>query len=293
MNQSTIFELNDKIIDAEQCLMALSKDKSPLNTKKTILLLEELYNAMIVYNFDILASAYSNCAKAMVNHVETNLEVPNSIVETVFYLLDLSYKIAINNEKTEEETQEVIDQLIDGLTDASASNKDLREKAHNKQEKRSNVEDQIILFDDVPQPPEPEGPIPKKFLIADDEFANRLLLKRILESHGECDQTVDGIEVMEAFELALMDGRPYDAVFLDIMMPEMDGIEALKAIRHIEGEYGRTGPQEALVFMVTAISSPQMACKSFFKGYCTDYLVKPINTDKIVSKLKEYRLIDG
>jgi len=43
--------------------------------------------------------------------------------------------------------------------------------------------------------------------------------------------TIDGIEAVDAFMLALDEGKPYDLVCLDIMMPKLDGTRALKAIR--------------------------------------------------------------
>ncbi|MEI6415153.1 MAG: response regulator, partial [Pseudomonadota bacterium] len=65
-----------------------------------------------------------------------------------------------------------------------------------------------------------------KILIADDEFPNRKLLRDYLKSYGHCDMVANGKAALELFTADLEDGDPYDVVFLDIMMPEMDGQKA-------------------------------------------------------------------
>ena len=71
-----------------------------------------------------------------------------------------------------------------------------------------------------------------KFLVIDDEFSCRAILRRYLKGYGQCDVAVDGLEMIEAFETSLKADAPYDTIFLDIMMPQMDGIEALSKIRY-------------------------------------------------------------
>ncbi|HBR06758.1 MAG TPA: response regulator, partial [Desulfovibrio sp.] len=60
-------------------------------------------------------------------------------------------------------------------------------------------------------------------LIAEDDFTSRRLLQNILAPYGESMITVNGEEAVEAFTLALEQGRPFDLVCMDIMMPVMDG----------------------------------------------------------------------
>ncbi len=70
-----------------------------------------------------------------------------------------------------------------------------------------------------------------KILLAEDDFASRKFMTNYLEKYGECDITVDGEEAVDAFMMALEDGEPYDLICLDVMMPVLDGYQALKAIR--------------------------------------------------------------
>lgn len=75
-----------------------------------------------------------------------------------------------------------------------------------------------------------------RILIAEDDLASRKVLYKFLSNYGECDITIDGMEALEAFMLAWDEGKPYDLICLDIMMPELDGVKTLKTIRDIENQ---------------------------------------------------------
>ena len=118
-----------------------------------------------------------------------------------------------------------------------------------------------------------------RILIAEDDFASRKFMLKFLTKYAEVDVTVDGQEAVNAFELALEDGEPYDLVCLDVMMPNMDGLEALEAIRQIESGCGAT--KRARVIMTTALNEVNQVDKAFQLG-CEVYAVKPINTEKFL-----------
>lgn len=67
-----------------------------------------------------------------------------------------------------------------------------------------------------------------RILIAEDDFASRKAILKFLSAYGECDVTVDGMEAIDAFMMALEEEDPYDLICLDVMMPVMDGYQALK-----------------------------------------------------------------
>ena len=92
-----------------------------------------------------------------------------------------------------------------------------------------------------------------RILIVEDDMTSRLLLRKMLESLGACDVAVNGKEAVEAFRLASEQREPYALVCLDIMMPEMDGQAALKAIRALEQDAGRLPSQAAKIVMTTAL----------------------------------------
>ncbi len=129
-----------------------------------------------------------------------------------------------------------------------------------------------------------------KILIVDDDFVSRITLHKLLMNHGFCDMAEDGKEAVAAFEKALEEDAPYDLVCMDIMMPEMDGQEAMQQIRAIEKKRGTAPGKEIKAIMVTALDDPTNVSKAFFRGEATGYIAKPYDHAKIVQMLQEMGL---
>ncbi|NCD34170.1 MAG: response regulator [Spartobacteria bacterium] len=129
-----------------------------------------------------------------------------------------------------------------------------------------------------------------KTLIVEDDLTTRILLQRILEQYGATDIAVNGKEAVDAVKHALDMGSNYDLICLDIMMPEMDGQDALKVIRHAEQDHGIIETDGARIVMTTALSNPKNIITAF-KNMCDAYLVKPVDKQHIVEKLRELNLI--
>lgn len=125
-----------------------------------------------------------------------------------------------------------------------------------------------------------------KILIVEDDFSSRMLLNAILSTLGECDVAVNGEEALEAFKNALDENEPYELICLDIMMPVMDGQEALQKIRGIEKERDIRYGKEVKVLMTTALDDVKNVTEAFFKGEATSYLTKPLTKDKVFQELR-------
>ncbi len=130
-----------------------------------------------------------------------------------------------------------------------------------------------------------------KILIAEDDFASRKFMLRFLSKFGECDVTVDGMEAVDAFTMALDADEGYDLVCLDIMMPELDGYQALKQIRDYEKEKGISEEDGAKIIMTTALNEGRNVTKAFELG-CVAYAGKPIDQDKFENVLRKLNLIN-
>ncbi|MBF0184935.1 response regulator [Candidatus Magnetaquicoccus inordinatus] len=129
-----------------------------------------------------------------------------------------------------------------------------------------------------------------KILIADDELHNRKLLRDYLKSFGQCDMTSDGKAALELFVTDLEDGEPYDIVFLDIIMPVMDGQKTLGRMRAAEKRVQPTA-KEIPIIMVTGMDSSLQAMEAYFKGGCSDYLTKPVTRQLLLEKMRKLKLI--
>jgi len=120
-----------------------------------------------------------------------------------------------------------------------------------------------------------------RFLVVEDDFGSRRLLQALVKAYGSCDVVVDGEEAVEAFRLAWEENQPYEVIFLDIMMPKMDGQQALKTIRKTERSMSVRERDQVKVVMVTALEDPQNVVEAYYRGGAQSYMVKPIDRVKL------------
>lgn len=127
-------------------------------------------------------------------------------------------------------------------------------------------------------------------LVVEDDFTCRKLMTALLGPHFDCDVAVDGEEAVEAFGNAIEGDQPYDLVCLDIMMPKMDGQEALRRIRQMESERGINGLDGVKIIMTTAVDEPS-SIMTAFREQCESYLVKPIDSENLLGEIRRLGLI--
>ncbi len=129
-----------------------------------------------------------------------------------------------------------------------------------------------------------------RILIAEDDLVSRKFLEKFLSKYGECDLVVDGLEAIDAFILARREGEAYGLICLDIMMPRLDGIKALKAIRDLEKQEGIEEKDKVKIIMTTALSDSEYVKKAFEYG-SEAYASKPIDMDKFLEVMKRLELV--
>jgi len=128
-----------------------------------------------------------------------------------------------------------------------------------------------------------------KMLIVEDDVNLGLILQKYLESYGAADIVVNGKQAVDITTAALAGGSPYDLIFLDIMMPEMDGQEALWQIRAQEEAWGVIPKNRAMIVMTTALDDSRNVRHAF--SLCDAYLIKPIQNAKLIETLRSLKLI--
>lgn len=116
----------------------------------------------------------------------------------------------------------------------------------------------------------------KKILIADDDMRNVFALSKVLKEHGmEIIKAENGIKALEAIE----NNPDIDLVLMDVMMPEMDGLEAIRRIR--EQEIYKDLP----ILTLTAKAMKEDRKKCIDAG-ANDYISKPIELERLLSLMK-------
>jgi len=122
-------------------------------------------------------------------------------------------------------------------------------------------------------------------LIIEDDVTSGKVLSRILQRYGTVTIATDGRQGLDSFKEALNNKTPYDLIFLDIMMPEIDGQEVLKEIRKTEELLGLFGFDGVKILMTTALDDTKNIMQAF-RSQCEGYLVKPILKDKVHTEIK-------
>ena len=130
-----------------------------------------------------------------------------------------------------------------------------------------------------------------KSLIVEDDFTSRLIIQRLLTRYGECHMAVNGREAVAAFSDAISSNEPYSLICLDILMPEMNGYQALKEIRAIETENGIMIGDGVKIIMTTALGDMNSKLTALNES-CDAYLVKPLDVGKMLETLQHFKLID-
>ena len=126
-----------------------------------------------------------------------------------------------------------------------------------------------------------------KILIAEDDFVSRKLVNTLLSPLGEVDIAVNGNEAVMAVKIALKNNQPYDFICLDILMPEVDGIIALKKIRQLEAQKGLNPETRSKIIMTTAVSDKNYVVAAV-QANCDGFLVKPITKDRLFDEIRKH-----
>ena len=116
----------------------------------------------------------------------------------------------------------------------------------------------------------------KKILVVDDDMRNVFALSSLLQEQGV--KVITGKNGKEALE-KIAEHPDTDLILMDIMMPEMDGYEAIGEIRKKD----RFGSLPIVALTAKAMKEDRAKC---LLAGANDYLAKPVNTDKLISLLR-------
>jgi len=130
-----------------------------------------------------------------------------------------------------------------------------------------------------------------RILIVEDEFLSRKLVSHYVEKYGPVDIAVNGQEALVAVKSAYEEGTPYDVIFLDIMMPDKDGLTVLKEIREYEKQRGVSPSDEVKIVMTTALGDAKNVMTAF-RNLCEAYITKPYSEEAFTRELKKLGLIE-
>lgn len=141
------------------------------------------------------------------------------------------------------------------------------------------------------QPKAPAGParmdnslalrLPMRVLVVDDNLINVKVASRLLQQMGyKADSASNGAEAVQAAKTG-----DYQLIFMDVQMPEVDGLEATRRIRADEQQSGRTPPVIVVAMTANAMHGDRERC---IASGMDDYVSKPVQPEKLQGALEKW-----
>ncbi|MFN5400146.1 MAG: ATP-binding protein [Pseudanabaena sp.] len=121
-----------------------------------------------------------------------------------------------------------------------------------------------------------------RILLVEDNTFNQMIALRLLAKLGyQADCAINGLEVLKAIEL-----KPYDLIFMDLQMPEMDGLETTRRIRLIEKDTLPLNQIKIVAMTANAMAEDRENC--ILVGM-DDFISKPVRIDDLANVLKKFQ----
>lgn len=117
-----------------------------------------------------------------------------------------------------------------------------------------------------------------KLLVVDDNPVNQKLLFYSLKKEYDIELANNGLEAVN-----LLNGKCFDVVIMDLMMPIMDGAEATLKIR--ESDHHRNKHIPIILLTTNDLEDERLRC---FESGADDYLIKPVNIDNLITTINYY-----
>jgi CheY-like chemotaxis protein len=120
--------------------------------------------------------------------------------------------------------------------------------------------------------------LPLRVLLCDDNVINQRVALRLLQQMGyRADLAANGLEA-----LAALDRQPYDLVFMDVMMPEMGGLEAARLIRERQKQPARTPNYKSSIIIIAMTASAMQGDRErCLDAGMDDYIAKPVRLEDV------------
>ena len=131
----------------------------------------------------------------------------------------------------------------------------------------------------------------QKILIVDDSTSIREQLTAILSPVAECHTAGDGQEAVDIIKQTQGKGKNFHLVIMDVIMPEKDGLTAVKEIREFEKARGWTGKNTLTIIIATTIKDPSKILIAQYECGADAYIAKPFTEKTVLQTLSNNGLL--
>ncbi len=124
-----------------------------------------------------------------------------------------------------------------------------------------------------------------RIMVVEDDKDIQAILSEYLKEYGNVEFANDGVEAVSKFNSGLDENNPFSLICLDVMMPKMDGQEALRLIRDSEKERKIEWVYGVKIIMLTGLADSMNKVKAYTK-YADSYLVKPVSPTQLQTEVE-------
>tara|TARA_Y100001935_G_scaffold93147_1_gene77418 strand:+ start:32520 stop:32957 length:438 start_codon:yes stop_codon:yes gene_type:complete len=118
-----------------------------------------------------------------------------------------------------------------------------------------------------------------QILVVEDNRINRKVVEKTLNKAGfKCDLASNGLEALE-----ILHHKEYDIIFMDVHMPEMDGMEATREIRSKHGTHNAQIP--IIAFTASVLDHEKELC---IEAGMNDFIPKPVELHRLIETLSNW-----
>jgi two-component system chemotaxis response regulator CheY len=133
----------------------------------------------------------------------------------------------------------------------------------------------------------------QRILIVDDSASIREEMLSILSPLAECHVATTGQEAVDLVKRTQGKGKNFDLVIMDVIMPEKDGLTAVKEIREFEKAQGWSGADTLTIIIATTIKDPARILIAQYECGADAYITKPFTEKTVLQTLRNNGLDTG
>ncbi len=126
----------------------------------------------------------------------------------------------------------------------------------------------------------------QRVLIVDDSTSIRESFASILSPLADCETAANGQEAVDLVKRTINKGESFDLVLMDIIMPEKDGLTAVKEIRRFEEMRGVAETERLTIVIVTTIKEPSRILTAQYDCGADAYITKPFTKKTVLQTLR-------
>ena len=115
--------------------------------------------------------------------------------------------------------------------------------------------------------------------------STQTLIEKIIGENAECIICSTSMEGIEKFVDHMVAFDPFDVVLVDINLPDLNGVHTLRLLRRFEDVKGIVSNRKSKIIMMTGTADEENV-KGSLKNGCDQFLIKPVNKEKVEAKFK-------